>query len=131
MPVNGINHVNIRTTDVAASSQFYVEVLDFKFREGPPVMGRQPNWLFDKSGRPIIHLRVMAPDSDSTGPIDHVALDCEGLALVIERLKQRGMEFNMADTQPGVTIVFVKDPHGVMLELNFRDEAAPVPTPPR
>jgi catechol 2,3-dioxygenase-like lactoylglutathione lyase family enzyme len=131
MPVNGINHLNIRTTDVAASSRFYVEVLDFKFREGAPVMGRQPNWLFDQSGRPIIHLRLMAPDSQSTGPIDHVALDCEGLSSVIERLKARDLEFNIASTQPGLTIVFVKDPHGVMLELNFRDEAAPSPAQPR
>jgi catechol 2,3-dioxygenase-like lactoylglutathione lyase family enzyme len=122
MPVNGINHVNIRTTDVDASARFYTEVLDFKFRGGPMVMGREPNWLFDKSGHPIIHLRVMAPDSDSTGPIDHVALDCEGLPLVIERLKQRDLKFDIANLQPGLTIVFVKDPHGVMLELNFRDE---------
>ena len=121
MPVNGINHVNIRTTDVDASARFYTEVLDFEFRQGPPVMGRQPNWLFDKNGRPIIHLRVMAADSDSTGPIDHVALDCDSLALVIGRLKQRDMKFDIANLQPGVTIVFVKDPHGVMLELNFRD----------
>ena len=122
MPVNGINHVNIRTTDVEASARFYTEVLDFKFRGGPLVMGREPNWLFDKSGHPIIHLRVMAPDSESTGPIDHVALDCEGLPLVVERLKQRDVKFDIANLQPGVTIVFVKDPHGVMLELNFRDE---------
>jgi catechol 2,3-dioxygenase-like lactoylglutathione lyase family enzyme len=121
MPVNGINHVNIRTSDVAASARFYTEVLDFKFREGPPVMGRQPNWLFDSGGRPIIHLRVMAVDSDSTGPIDHVALNCEGLPVVIERLKERDLKFDIANTQPGLTIVFVKDPHGVMLELNFRD----------
>ena len=122
MPVNGINHVNIRTTDVEASARFYTEVLDFKFRGGPLVMGREPNWLFDQSGHPIIHLRVMAPDSDSTGPIDHVALDCQGLPLVVERLKQRDVKFDIANLQPGVTIVFVKDPHGVMLELNFRDE---------
>jgi catechol 2,3-dioxygenase-like lactoylglutathione lyase family enzyme len=122
MSVNGINHVNIRTADVDASARFYTEVLDFKFREGPLVMGQQPNWLFDKNGHPIIHLRVMAPESDSTGPIDHIALNCEGLPLIIDRLKQRDLEFNTANPLPGLTIVFVKDPHGVLLELNFRDE---------
>jgi len=122
MPVSGINHVNIRTTDVAASSRFYVDVLDFEFREGQLVMGRQPKWLYDRSGRPIIHLRIMEAESDSTGPIDHVALDCQGLSSVIERLKARNIEFNVASVQSGVTLVFVKDPHGVMLELNFRDE---------
>jgi catechol 2,3-dioxygenase-like lactoylglutathione lyase family enzyme len=121
MSVNGINHVNIRTTDVAASARFYTDVLDFKFREGAPIMGQQPNWLFDKSGHPIIHLRVMAAASDSTGPIDHVALNCEGLSLVLERLKQRDLKFDIASRGPGLTIVFVKDPHGVMLELNFNE----------
>jgi catechol 2,3-dioxygenase-like lactoylglutathione lyase family enzyme len=123
MSVSGINHVNIRTTDVAASCQFYVDVLEFKFRQGPPIMGQQPNWLYDKNGRPIIHFRIMAADSDSTGPIDHVALDCEGLSLVIERLKARNMEFTVANVQSGATLVLVKDPHGVLLELNFRGES--------
>jgi catechol 2,3-dioxygenase-like lactoylglutathione lyase family enzyme len=122
MPVNGINHVNIRTTDVAASSRFYVEVLDFQLRQGELVMGTQPNWLYDKSGRPSIHLRVMTPDSDSTGPIDHGALDCEGLPVVMERLKERNLKFDISNFQPGVTVLFVKDPHGIMLELNFRGE---------
>ena len=130
MGVNGINHVNIRTTDVAASARFYVEVLDFKFREGPAVMGQQPNWLYDKSGRPIIHLRVMAPESNSTGPIDHVALDCDSLPSTIERLKARDIQYTVANVRPGLTLVFIKDPHGVSLELNFRDEAAPAPMQP-
>jgi catechol 2,3-dioxygenase-like lactoylglutathione lyase family enzyme len=131
MPVNGINHVNIRTTDVAASARFYVELLDFKFREGPQVMGQQPNWLYDNSGRPIIHLRVMAPDSESTGPIDHVALDCEGLSSMLDRLKARDIQFTVANVRPGLTLVFIKDPHGVALELNFKDESAPSPAQPR
>jgi catechol 2,3-dioxygenase-like lactoylglutathione lyase family enzyme len=122
MSVSGINHVNIRTTDVAASSRFYVDVLEFKFRQGPLVMGQQPNWLYDQSGRPIIHFRIMAAESDSTGPIDHVALDCHGLTSVIERLKAHNIEFRVANVQPGVTLVLVKDPHGVMLELNFKEE---------
>jgi catechol 2,3-dioxygenase-like lactoylglutathione lyase family enzyme len=122
MPVNGINHVNIRTSDVAASAQFYVDILDFKFREGPAIMGQQPNWLYDKSGHPSIHLRVMQRDSDSTGPIDHVALDCEGLSSVIERLKARHIEFTVANVRAGLTLLLLKDPHGVALELNFKDE---------
>jgi len=85
-------------------------------------MGQQPNWLYDQSGRPIIHFRIMAAESDSTGPIDHVALDCHGLTSVIERLKAHNIEFRVANVQPGVTLVLVKDPHGVMLELNFKEE---------
>jgi hypothetical protein len=80
----------------------------------------QANWLFDKNGRPIIHLRNMAADSSSTGPIDHVALDCEGQAEIVERLKARGIEYSVFNLPPDRTLVLVRDPHGVMLELNFR-----------
>jgi catechol 2,3-dioxygenase-like lactoylglutathione lyase family enzyme len=123
MPVNGLNHVNIRTTDVARSAQFYVDIFDFEFRQGPLVMGQQPNWLYDNAGRPIIHFRMLEPDSKSTGPIDHVALNCQGKAEILERLKRRDIEFAVAENLlPGLTQVFLKDPHGVALELNFTDE---------
>jgi catechol 2,3-dioxygenase-like lactoylglutathione lyase family enzyme len=119
MSVHGINHINIRTTDIAASSQFYVDVFDFEFRSIPMGLG-QANWLFDKDGHPIIHLRNMAAESASTGPIDHVALDCEGQTKIVGRLKARGIEYSVFGVPPDRTLVLVKDPHGVMLELNFK-----------
>jgi catechol 2,3-dioxygenase-like lactoylglutathione lyase family enzyme len=119
MPVHGINHINIRTTDIAASAKFYVDVFDFEFRSIPMGVG-QANWLFDKDGRAIIHLRNMAVDSDSTGPIDHVALDCDGQSEIVERLKTRGIEYSVFNLQADHALVLVKDPHGVMLELNFK-----------
>ena len=119
MSVHGINHINIRTTDIAASSQFYVDVFDFEFRSIAMGVG-QANWLFDKDGHAIIHLRNMAVDSDSTGPIDHVALDCEGQAEIVVRLKARGIEYSVFNVPPDRTLLLVKDPHGVMLELNFK-----------
>jgi carbamoylphosphate synthase small subunit len=94
-------------------------VFDFEFRSIPMGVG-QANWLFDTNGRAIIHLRNMAVDSDSTGPIDHVALDCEGQAEIVERLKARGIEYSVFNLQADHTLVLVKDPHGVMLELNFK-----------
>jgi catechol 2,3-dioxygenase-like lactoylglutathione lyase family enzyme len=119
MPVIGINHINIRTADIAASARFYVDVFDFEFRSIPMSAG-QANWLFDKNGQAIIHLRAMAVDSDSTGPIDHVALTCEGQAEIVERLSARGLAYSIFNVQPDLTLVLVKDPHGVMLELNFK-----------
>jgi catechol 2,3-dioxygenase-like lactoylglutathione lyase family enzyme len=123
MPVTGLNHVNIRTTDVAGSAKFYVDVFDFDYRQGPVVMGNQSNWLFDKSGDPIIHLRLLEAGSTSTGPIDHVALSCTGKAEILSRLEARQIKFAVADSLiPGVTQVFLTDPHGVPLELNFAGE---------
>jgi catechol 2,3-dioxygenase-like lactoylglutathione lyase family enzyme len=123
MPVNGIDHINIRTTDVATSAKFYVDMFDFEFRRGPEIMGQGRNWLYDIGGRPIIHFRVLEAGSDSTGPIDHIALKCQGKGQILERLRARGIEFAVTENLvPGLTQVFLKDPHGVALELNFTDE---------
>jgi catechol 2,3-dioxygenase-like lactoylglutathione lyase family enzyme len=120
MPVLGFDHVNIRTTDVARSAKFYVDVFDFEYRQGEAVMGQPSNWLFDPAGRAIIHLRVLEADSQSTGPIDHIALACDGMAEILERLGARGVEYSVFENpiQP-ITQVFLKDPHGVPLELSF------------
>lgn len=125
MPVLGVDHVNIRTTNVEASAQFYIDLLDFEFRHGPIVMGRRGNWLYDKSGNAIIHFRVIESDaqSTSTGSIDHIALRCQGKADVLQRLKARNIEFKMAENlTPGITQIFLRDPHGISLELSFHGE---------
>jgi catechol 2,3-dioxygenase-like lactoylglutathione lyase family enzyme len=122
MPVSGLDHVNIRTLDVAESVRFYVDLFDFEYRQGTGAMGQKANWLYDSAGRPIIHFRVLAADSPSTGPLDHVALACHGKAEILARLQAQGIEHAVAEFTPGLTQVFLKDPHGVALELNFSGE---------
>jgi catechol 2,3-dioxygenase-like lactoylglutathione lyase family enzyme len=123
MSVVGVDHINIRTTDPKASAKFYVDIFGFRHEQGPGVMGFERNWLYDETDRPIIHLRVMQADSDSTGPIDHVALACKGKAQIIERLKAHNVPHSVSDNLiPGLTQIFIKDPHGVPLELNFSGE---------
>jgi catechol 2,3-dioxygenase-like lactoylglutathione lyase family enzyme len=123
MPVSGLDHVNIRTMDVAASAKFYVDVFGFDYRHGPVVMGFQGHWLYDTAGRPIIHLRILEADSEANGPIDHIALACQGKDEIIGRLQARDIKFSIAENlTPGVTQMFLKDPHGVPLELRFEGE---------
>lgn len=123
MPVNGLDHVNIRTLNVGESVKFYVELFDLEYRQGPGPMGHKSHWLYDTAGRPIIHFRVLQADSASTGPIDHVALACRDKAEILRRLDARGLSYAIMDRlQPGLTQLFLKDPHGVPLELNFSDE---------
>jgi len=123
MPVSGLDHVNIRTMDVAASAQFYVEIFGFDYRRGPLVMGNQGHWLHDTAGRPIIHFRMLAADSEATGPIDHIALACQGKDEIMARLQARGVKYAITENlTPGVTQLFLKDPQGVPLELRFEGE---------
>ena len=120
MPVLGLNHVNIRTTDIEATVRFYTRVLGFRYAGAGKVGGFESHWLLNGQDQPIIHLRELAPASESTGPVDHVALDCDELAAVIAELEQAQIKFAVVDTLiNGVTQVFVKDPNGVPLELYF------------
>jgi len=124
MRVNALDHVNIRTADIASSARFYAEVFDLEIRNGPPPMTpEQVRWLYDRGGRPVIHL-VQHSDAKgapgSTGPIDHVAFNCTGKNELIDRLKQRGAKYDVHEmTAIGRTLIFTRDPHGIMLELNF------------
>jgi catechol 2,3-dioxygenase-like lactoylglutathione lyase family enzyme len=124
MPVKALDHVNIRTRDIAASARFYAELLDLTISNAPsPMTAEQALWLRDSGGRAIIHLVSHQDEKGApgpTGPIDHIAFSCTGKQQLLERLTQRGAEFAVHDMADGSrTLVFTRDPHGVMLELNF------------
>jgi catechol 2,3-dioxygenase-like lactoylglutathione lyase family enzyme len=122
--VSALDHVNIHTTDLAASTRFYADLLGLEPRDPPMALsGIQACWLYDGAGDPIIHLNNREVVPGPTGPIDHVALRCTGKAALLERLKTQDVEFNVFELEAaGRTLIFVRDPHGVMLELNFRGE---------
>jgi len=123
MRVEALDHVNIRTRDVAASARFYAELLDLEVRN--VAMGLPPEqaqWLCDRSGHAVIHLFRFDCEPGPTGPIDHVALRCTGKAELLERLKSRGQDYSIYEPAVGPTLVFTRDPHGVQLELNFHGD---------
>lgn len=121
MRVSGIDHVNINSPDIEASVRFYADVLDLDPRAASG--GQSPDkgrWLFDHSGHPIIHLRKFDSGCASTGPIHHVAFTCAGMADMVERLQARGIDHRVNIMEfAGLRQVFVTDPHGILLELNF------------
>ncbi len=121
MSVIGLNHVNIRSRDVLASAQFYAQVLQLRPKNGP--MGLKPEqsqWLLDANDQPIIHLRQYDSDPGPTGPIDHVALSCADPDGMMAHLTSLGIKFGYFDGQGGGIIqLFIQDPHGVQLELQF------------
>lgn len=119
MSVVGLNHVNIRSRDVLASAAFYAKALDLTAAKGPMATApEQSQWLFDTKGQPIIHLRQYDTEPGPTGPIDHIALSCTDAPATIARLEALGIEFGRFDGL-GTVQLFLKDPHGVMVELQF------------
>lgn len=129
MKVNALDHVNIITADLHGTARFFGDLLDLEIRDGPPPSPHDMvQWLHDDAGRAIIHVnsldcprafdREVAPGP--TGSIHHVAFNCSGHAGIIARLEARGLAYKCNEiTSIGLQQVFVCDPNGVLLELNF------------
>jgi catechol 2,3-dioxygenase-like lactoylglutathione lyase family enzyme len=129
MRVNALDHVNIITADLAATTRFYVELLDLEARNGPPPLTpHNAQWLYDAAGRAIVHINTLecprVYDRDvrpgPTGALHHVALNCGGYDQTVVRLKTRGHahQLNLVSAI-GLRQIFLKDPNDVLLELNF------------
>ena len=128
--IGGLDHINIETTDLDASTRFYEDILGLEngWRPGFDVPGA---WLY-VGDQPVIHLVVRdAVDNGPTGAIHHVALKATGLEAMTERLQQSGVAFKKTVVPDlGVTQLFIDDPNGVTLELNFYAEhSGTKPTP--
>jgi len=131
MQVNGLDHVNIVTADLDGTARFYANVLGLRTEKSPNAPpGFDGRWLYDASGRAIIHLMAHMSDrhgardpAASTGHIDHVAFACEDFAGMIRRCEELGVDHRVNDGKFGsLRQVFVTDPNNVVLELNFRGD---------
>lgn len=121
MRVNRIDHFNIRTRDLDRLCEFYTGVVGLEIGERPP-FDSPGVWLY-AGGHAILHVGVANDGEghgDGTLPLDHIALETEGLADALARIEKAGIEYRMVDV-PGRDMkqIFIRDPDGVALELNF------------
>jgi catechol 2,3-dioxygenase-like lactoylglutathione lyase family enzyme len=120
--VGVLDHFNIRTRKLADTVRFYEEVLGLK-------LGDRPNFAFPgawmySEGKPVVHLVDISltdePQKPDSGVIHHVAFVSRGFAVMQQRLQSRGMAFDSRQVPGGeVWQIFVNDPNGVMIELNY------------
>jgi catechol 2,3-dioxygenase-like lactoylglutathione lyase family enzyme len=122
MTVKLLDHVNIHTSDLAGTVDFYADVIGLQQGARPTTIGRPGAWLYC-GGRPLIHLIENAESrTGSTGPIDHIAFETEGYDRVASKLTERGVAFEAKELSDfRIRQIFVHDPNGVKLELNFRE----------
>lgn len=122
MALSHLDHVTVNCADLDRSRAFYGEALGL-------VEGKRPSFPFPGAwfyldARPVLHL-VSGSDSgahSSTGAFDHVAFEAIDIDRVLARLKGLGVVTVVTDIpNAGVRQVFVHDPDGVKIELNFRD----------
>jgi catechol 2,3-dioxygenase-like lactoylglutathione lyase family enzyme len=133
MPLSHLEHFLVQSADLEATKDRYVRVLGL--REGPhPDFGVPVYWLYIGE-RDVLHLtqgganvsenrkRYLGQESDAThrtGVVDHVAFRATGLDTTIAHLERLGIPFKerQVDNQ-GLYQLFLFDPNGVKIELNF------------
>ena len=121
MPVHQLQHINIRCADAARSRDFY-QMLGLTVGDRPP-FASQGYWMYG-GGTPIVHLVQKKPGEKTLGPgtgdMDHVALGAEKLDAMRATLTGAGIAFQEAIVpRDGSVQLFISDPDGVPLELNF------------
>jgi catechol 2,3-dioxygenase-like lactoylglutathione lyase family enzyme len=127
--VNALDHVNIITADLDGTARFYEEILGLQRRNAPPPLtAGNAQWMHDDAGRAIVHInsldcpRLFERDvrPGPTGALHHVAFNCTGYEEMIARLSGCGLEHEV-NIVAAVDLrqLFVMDPNGVLLELNF------------
>ena len=136
MTVQALEHVTIRCAQLQRTRDFYVELMGLTEGERPqfPFRGY---WLY-LGGIPVVHL-VEATDSagawgrdivipkaeEGTGSFDHVAFRGDDFAAMRERLQKAGVTFKERVVPGGrLSQLFVPDPEGVLVEINFRNNQA-------
>ena len=145
MTVQNLEHYNIRTVRYSDTVKFYDAALGMQAQRVPGSSpDRPPTWICNDAGVPLVHLIVVDPANaaesyakiagervviaekaafEGSGAIDHIAFACEDFEAVKDRLKSAGIPFFENSPQGlGLRQLFLKDPNGVTLELNFRDE---------
>ncbi len=146
MPFNKLSHYSIRTADLDASRKFYTEVMGFTVGPRPP-FNFPGVWLYhgshDAYDNAIVHILGFDPNDaqglkeylgerdaaslkGSTGAFDHIAFSMSGLGGMIKHLKQKKVPYRERRV-PNLNLhqVFVDDPNGVVIELNYpADEKA-------
>ncbi|HVR64350.1 MAG TPA: VOC family protein [Polyangia bacterium] len=115
-----LDHVNVRTANLAGLVRFYTDVLGLREGERPP-LGFPGAWMY-LGDRAVIHMVVVAeqPRPEGALRLEHFAFAARGLPEFVSRLQRLGVVFQQS-RQPGTgnVIVNLHDPDGNRLHVDF------------
>jgi catechol 2,3-dioxygenase-like lactoylglutathione lyase family enzyme len=134
MPLENLDHYFIYATDLEESCQFYSQILGL-------TDGDRPNFDFDGhwfylNDRPVVHVgttdfpggipstnikkRVTTIPKKGTGRLDHIAFKATNVNEFIDRFESRSIPYHKQSIPDfNLTQLFVRDPDGTTIELNF------------
>ena len=127
-PITAMNHFTVLTDDLDRTRAFY-QLLGLREGERPP-LGFPGAWLY-VDGRPVLHVIARpALPAERRGVLDHMAFSARGLSALVDRLAAAGIPHEVRrQPQSGVWQLFLFDPNGARVELDF-DPTEPPPAPP-
>lgn len=143
MAMRKLGHYSIRSTDLEASRCFYRDILELTEGYRPP-FNFPGIWFYrggDEGDYGVVHiigidandpagLAAYLGDKDpaslrGTGVVDHVAFLAEGLGPMRGKLAAHKLAFSERSVPSlGLHQVFILDPSGVTIELNYPHQEA-------
>jgi catechol 2,3-dioxygenase-like lactoylglutathione lyase family enzyme len=133
MPLHHLQHFLIQTEDLEKTKDWFVDVLGM--RVGPHPDFKFPVYWLYLGDTDVLHLTVggakasenrlkyLGQESTATsgsGVVDHVAFRATGLLEMIDHLEKKGVAFKERRVNDqGLYQLFLIDPNGVKIELNF------------
>ena len=131
-----LQHYTIEPSNLEATKDFYCDVLGLQNGDRPP-LGFPGYWLYS-GGVPTVHLlgdrkprdgivvRGTEKKFDDTGRFDHIAFSASDLAGVRKRIEGKKVTFReQVIPRTGGTQIFLYDPDGIGVELNFDPSETP------
>ena len=145
-----LEHYNLMTKHLRRTVDFYVQALGLYEGFYPVELGPGA-WLYDASDTPVVHMQEITEDTFEarkskttgriadgrdgsprsfdaaygTGTIDHIAFACEDIEAFKTRLARMNIPFGETGLESAaVRQLFLRDPNGIVVELNFRQPAA-------
>ena len=118
--IRALDHVNVRTANLAGLLKFYFEVLGLEQGERPP-LGFPGAWLF-AGAQAVIHLVEVTEPPTPTGALrlEHFAFSAHGLSEFLQRLERLGVEFKRSrQIGTGNVVINLRDPDGNRLHVDF------------
>lgn len=125
MAITGMNHFNVLTDDVPKTVAFYRDLLGL--REGDrPDFNFPGAWLYSGDDA-IVHITGGRAGKElKPGVIDHIAFSAKDLRGTLARFSKSGIDaVTQQQVGTGIWQVFVNDPNGARVELDFAPQELP------